>query len=202
MKNYFFGLILACSLVVPAVSNAELLIYRGSMNMRRAGNGGESHHTYRVYVLVDHATAQVTKINYYPVAGGLFYSVDDPVSFSTSSVEIANGRSNTVLAAGESSVNDNNQATISSAFVKGTNARLPVKHGVVLEFPRLFDWNYSGLRPLPERTSSETWQETGLLAYDRAGSVYSNAHEETVADARGRITARLEAMGYREVKLQ
>jgi hypothetical protein len=202
MKNYFFGLILVCCLGLPSVSSAELLVYKGSMSMRRAGNGGESRHTYRVYVLVDRATAQVAKINYYPVAGGLFYSVDDPVFFSTNSVEIANSRSNTVLARGESSINENNQATISSALVKGTNSRLAVKHGVVTVFPRVLDWNYNGLRPLPDSASSETWQETGVLAYDQTGTVYSNTREETMADAQARLTARLDAIGYREVKLQ
>ena len=202
MKNYFCGLILACCLAVPSVAHADLLIYRGSMNMRRAGNGGESRHVYRVYVIVDQATAQISKINYYPFAGGLFYSVDDPVSFSTNLVEIGNARTNTVLARGETSVNDNNQATISSALVKGTNTRLAVKHGVVTVFPRIFDWNYSGLRPLPDSTTSETWQETGVLSYDQTGTVYSNAHQETAADAQARLTSRLEANGYREVTLK
>ena len=197
MRNNVLRLLLTVAVAVPALCSAEILVFKGSMNMRRSGGGGESRHPYRTFVIIDRDSGNVGKIDYYTVGG--FYCVNPVQNLSASKVALAGGRQMTVLAAAATTMTETNQVTVTSTFVRGTDGRLVVNRGATTVFPRLLDWNDRGVVPTADGSTSTMRDETGVLSFDQVSTVYGNSHSETLADEQSRLINYLQSKGYREI---
>jgi hypothetical protein len=188
----------ALTLSTPCFCQAELLFYKGLMKMDRLGDGGESKQSYRVWVVVDRETGHMAKLDYFSAVGFRLYTVEEYQGFQTVGVAAGGGRTNSVITKAETSLNSSNQLTVSSIFVQGANARLGVKPGSTVWFPRTLDWTSRGVAPSAHTVLSETWTETGVVTFDGIETAASNTRAETLAQAEARLIAEFQGKGYRE----
>jgi hypothetical protein len=188
--------ILAGLMVTLPLANAEVLFYKGPMKTRRSGDGADSRQTFRTYLLLDHASGAVGRINFYPA--GSFYSIEPDQVLSTNLLRLPNGKTGTVLASARTDQSEG-QTVVSSAFARGNNTRLQVAHNACITFPRTFDWNSRNLVSSGDPLVTDLLEETGLVTLDDATTVTSNNKSETLADAKARVTRHLESLGYREI---
>ncbi len=202
MTNIWVRVTLALSLLTPCFCRAELLLYKGLMKMNRVGDGGEAKQSYRVWVLADPETGVVVKLNYFSAAGFRLYTVEEHQGFQSVLVASARGRTNSVMSKAESSLNASNQLSVSSIFLQGTNARLTASRTNTVWFPRTLDWTSRGVSPSTRTSLSETWAETGVVAFDSSETVFSHTHGESLAQAEARLIAEFQTKGYREFLLR
>lgn len=202
MKNGSFRMLLALCLLAPFFCQAELLIYKGSMKMHRLGDGGESRQTYKVLLVLERATGEIARINYFSASGLKLYTVEQAQGFHALAAVGARGRTNTVLAQAETSVNESNQVTATSVFITGAQAKLTVNRGSTAFFPKVLSWAGRGVAPSSRTADSQVWEETGILAFYESATVASNKNGETLAQAEARLIAGFQSGGYREFMLK
>jgi hypothetical protein len=178
---------------------ADLAFYSGSLKIDRAGSQVELKQRYKVFVVIDYASGEIAKINYFPPTGGLKpYTVDYFEGLHTNDVSFSKRKSYTILAKADTLTNSNS-FIVTSAFAKGSNSRLTVKTGVTVSFPRILTWVYRGVSASSGTGEIITWEETGVVAFDKDETIHSNDRGETLTEAAARLGAFLDSRGYTAV---
>ena len=201
MKKIFLGIGLALALL-PSGGRAELLFYQGNLRMERIGNGGRSAQTYQTTVVLDLTNGALAKISSFSARGFKLYSVEELDGLQVLAVAAPYRRTNSVVAQAQTTVDASNQVVVSSLFVQGANSRLAVKSGEVADFPRILNWDSREVSPFAGTDLSQTWFETGVVAFRSSDTISSNKRGETLAEAEARLIAGLQAKGYSQFTLK
>jgi hypothetical protein len=202
MRTVLWLVTLSLGLLAPGFCQAELLIYKGNDKINKVGDGGKSFQRYEVWLVMDRTNGNVAKIDYFSARGFKLYTVEEFQGFQTLTVEAGKGRTNSIIAQAQTSIDQSNQVTVTAVFLQGSNARLTVSHGSTLRFPKILDWNSQGVSPFPGTSLSQSWTETGVFVFNGSQTTYSNGHAETLAQAETRLVSVLQAKGYSEFALK
>ena len=202
MRNILWVMTLAVTLLAPGFCRAELVIYKGNVKIDKVGDGGKSQQRYHVWLLMDRATGNVSKIDYFSARGFKLYTVEEFQGLHTLAVLAGRGRTNSIIAQAETTFDQSNQVSVASVFIEGANSRLTVNQGSTISFPRILDWNSQGVAPFPGTSLSQSWTESGVFAFNGSQTLSSNGHAETLAQAEARLVSALQTKGYSEFALK
>ena len=203
MKPIFLRLLLIAAFLPPSLCRSQLVFFKGTIKSDIAGGQNEVRQTWRTIVVFEPSSGNLVKLNYLSASGGLKVFTDEQIGgFVSTQVTFARGRTNTVLAAAQSSTDTNSQVSATACFLRGANTRLNLTRTNTLLFPKLLNWSYNGLGASSATGSMTSWLETGVLSFDAASTLTANSQNEALIDAETRLRGYLQTLGYREVVIK
>lgn len=204
MKPIFLRLILATTFLLPGLCRSQLVFFKGTVKSDITGGQNEVRQTWKTIIAFEPSSGNLVKLNYLSTPGGLKVFTDEQVNgFVSSQVTFAKGRTNTVLAATQSSSTDTNeQASASACFMRGSNSRLTLGKTNTIVFPKVLTWSYNGLGPSSATGAMTSWSETGVLSFDAQSTLSSDSQGEALSDAENRLRGYLQTLGYRELAIK
>ena len=196
MRFLLLRVLLAATLLAPALARAELIHYKGTRRDTYTGEGHGLTVNPKVILIVDHDTAQVARLEYATVFGSKYYSTAKWTNAHFVQVSGTRG-SYTVIARAATQCELDSGATGEGVYCKGANAALTINTNSTVAFPKILSARGIGLGY--SSTSGQPILDEGSfqLVFDSPGTLASNRAGESLDAAFARITAYIESLGYR-----
>ncbi len=188
-------LCLAGVIFTPALTQAELVLYKGVRRDTFTGGGRRQAFTWKIFAVVDHETAKTALVYYGTVYGAKRYWTSEWTN--THFVEIAATRgSHTAIAGFRTQCDVDNGITGENLYCVGQNAALMLNTNSIVPFPRTMTDHGNGVSYSSTSGDAAVTDGSLQLVFDRAGTLTSNQAGETLDAAFTRLKSYLESLGY------
>src|SRR5215813_5952075 len=180
MKTFALCLCFCACLLLPSLSRAELLIYKGVEKDSFTGLNRAERISWKIFVIVDHGKGFYARIAYATLAGGVkHYSTVSRTNSHIVQVTGANGKLYSVLAHIPTECEASENPGREGVYLQGPNANLTVNtNKVTSAFARTFSDHGLGLAH--SSSSGEPYISDGavVLVFNQAETVASNSAGE------------------------
>jgi len=196
MKLHFFRLILAGTLLAPALAQADLLIYKGTAKESYLGESRLFKVTSKVTLIIDRDTANVTSLRSAMVNGYKAYYTSQVTNLHFVQVTGANGKVSTVIARLPTECEQKEDPGSEGAYLAGANGSLSPDGKAMIAFPKLLTYGGRGLFYRDNSNLPVLGESSLTVSFNSKETVKSNNDGETLESAQARFEAELQALGY------
>ena len=195
IKILFLRLLLAVTILTPAVAPAELIFYKGPRTDTYVGEGHGLTVAWKMVLIVDHDTAKSARLQYATINGVKRYSTTSWTNTHFVHVTGATG-SYTVIARPPTQCEMDCGATGEGVYCKGRDATLTLNTNSTVSFPRIMSDRGNGLSYSQTSGQPNLVDGSFQVTFDRPGTIASNRTGETLEAALARLIAHFESLGY------
>ena len=196
MKNSIIRLILVATILTPLLTTAELLIYKGSETENIVGENNALRVNSRVFVIIDHDTANSASVAYATIGGTKRYTTSQHTNAHFVTVTGPGSKTYTVLAHIPNECDAQENPGKESVSLQGPNASVNVNTNSTIFFPKTLTDIGNGLSFSTSTGQPHLLAGKILLVFNQAQTMASNQAEETLEAALARLVAFVESLGY------
>lgn len=183
---------LTASLLLVATSQAEVLIYKGSIHAKTDAKNALPP-VSGVFLLLDPLTSEVASVATLRIDGQKVIAVTPPGEIRIATTDLTKGRTATTLSSGITQGSTNEFFSNSIIYFRGTNSTLKLATtsiGSSLNFPRVFTG--SGL----SASQSKFLEQKLVVSFQQTRTIQANDAAQTIDQALEVIVAELKAQGF------
>ena len=192
MKALLLRIIAGALLLAAGAAPAELIIYSGTSKITRTGSAHTQQESLKLFVVVDHETANLTIVFFTSINGRKLYSSQTLTNQQFVEVIGLNGRTNIAISHPRSDCALSEGATSEGIFAQGAASTLAINTNSTVIFPKTM--SSSGQSYYPDKASIDVASMT--LSFDKANTFASNTTGEELEEAAARLSSLLEKQGY------
>lgn len=194
MKNFFLPLVMTAAMIPAFAAPAEILFYKGATKDSYVGSDHSFQVTFKLFVIIDHATANEATISYYTdLQGHKLYSTSTRTNLHIVEATGTGGKVYTVISHPLDSCALDAGFTSEGIFLQGANATLTVdaNNGTV-SFPSSLRLDSHGFSP----SSSRLVNGGGAVVFDKTDTVIASSAGETLDQSLARAVQIVQKLGY------
>ena len=194
MKTALFRGMISIAVLAACAAPAELIVYKGTAPITYIGQDQTLLVNFKMFLVVDHDTANVAELLYANGHGTKLYSTGTETNLHVVDVTGANGRIYTALSRQLSQCDIDSGSTSEGVFVRGISSPIPVSTNTTISFPKTLTSEEHGYDPdlviLVNGTLS--------VSFDKKDTLISNTAGDDLAAALARLVTYVQSLGYTE----
>jgi hypothetical protein len=173
-------------------ASAELIVYKGTEKDSYLGDGYQQQVSSKVFLLLDHDTAEIRIILYATINGNKAYTSATISDLHIVEVTDAKGKTMSGLSYALNSCDNENGITTESVFLQGANASLKANTNSSISFPKSMQYSARGY----STTYAELLSRSLSITFSSAETLAANGNGESLDACESRLISTLETEGY------
>ena len=196
MKPTIRYLALVFILMLPLVSHADLLIFKGTAKETYTGEGHQVKLTSKVILILDRSTTNIARIQYGSISGFKSYYTAHSTNLHFVQIIGASGRLSTAVAWLPTECEQKDNPNSEGIFLSGPNGTVTADGKAMIAFPKVLSGGGRGVF-FSEQNQLPTMGESSMtVAFSQTDTVNSNNSGETPEAALARYEAMVQSLGY------
>src|SRR5262245_30703344 len=196
MKSTIRCLALLSVLMLPLISRADLLIFKGTAKETYTGEGHQIKLASKVIVILDRSTTNIARIQYGSISGFKTYYTAHSTNLHFVQIIGASGKLSTAVAWLPTECEQKDTPDTEGIFLSGPNGTVTADGKAMIAFPKVLTGGGRGIF-FSEQNHLPTMGESSMtVSFSQIDTVNSNNSGETPEAALSRYEAMVQSQGY------
>ena len=183
-------------LMLPVVTRADLLIFKGTAKESYTGEGHQIKLTSKVILILDRSTTNIARIQYGTISGFKTYYTAHTTNMHFVQIIGASGKLSTAVAFIPTECEQKDNPNSEGIFLSGANGTVTADGKAMIAFPKMLSGGGRGVFFSEQNHLPTMGESTMTVAFSQTDTVDSNNSGETPEAALARYEALVQSQGY------